>query len=140
LDPFLVAALVAQESTFDPKIRSAADAWGLMQILPSTGRRYARTLKIRRFTTARLTDPETNVRIGTTYLAELVKRFGGVAPALAAYNAGENRVSRWLAERPGLDRDEFIDNIPFPETQGYVKKIIGTAEDYRLLYRTAPAR
>ncbi|MCR4375944.1 MAG: transglycosylase SLT domain-containing protein [Acidobacteria bacterium] len=140
LDPFLVAALVAQESTFDPKIRSAADAWGLMQILPSTGRRYARTLKIRRFTTASLTSPEINVRIGTTYLSDLVKRFGGVAPALASYNAGENRVARWLAERPGLDRDEFIDNIPFPETQGYVKKIIGTAEDYRLLYRTAPAR
>lgn len=140
LDPFLVAALVAQESTFDPKIRSAADAWGLMQILPSTGRRYARTLKLPRFTTASLTNPEINVRIGTTYFADLMKRFGGVAPALASYNAGENRVSRWLAERPGLDRDEFIDNIPFPETQGYVKKIIGTAEDYRLLYRTAPAR
>lgn len=140
LDPFLVAALVAQESTFDPKIRSAADAWGLMQILPSTGRRYARTLKIRRFTTASLTNPEINVRIGTTYFADLVKRFGGVAPALASYNAGENRVARWLAERPGLDRDEFIDNIPFPETQGYVKKIIGTAEDYRLLYRVTPAR
>ena len=95
---------------------------------------------LRRFTTASLTDPKINVRIGTTYFSDLVKRFGGVAPTLAAYNAGENQVSRWLAERPGLDRDEFIDNIPFPETQGYVKKIIGTAEDYRLLYRTAPAR
>jgi soluble lytic murein transglycosylase len=140
LDPFLIAALVAQESTFDPKIRSAANAWGLMQILPSTGQRYARKLKIARFSTASLTNPETNVRIGTTYFAELVARFGGVAPALASYNAGENRVARWLAERPGVDRDEFIDAIPFPETQGYVKKIIGTAEDYRLLYRATTTR
>lgn len=135
LDPFLVAALVAQESTFDAKIRSAANAWGLMQILPSTGQRYARRLKISPFSTARLTQPEVNVKIGTTYFAELVEQFGDVAPALAAYNAGENRVERWLDERPGVDRDEFIDGIPFPETQGYVKKILGTAEDYRVLYR-----
>lgn len=140
LDPFLVAALVAQESTFDAGIRSSANAWGLMQILPSTGRQYARILKIPRFTTASLTNPEINVRIGTAYLADKIKEFGGVAPALASYNAGESRVHRWLSERPGVERDEFIDAIPFPETQGYVKKIIGTAEDYRLLYRATVAR
>ncbi len=140
LDPFLIAALVAQESTFDAKVRSSANAWGLMQILPSTGQRYARQLKIRPFSTARLTQPEINVRIGTTYFAELIKQFGDVAPALAAYNAGENRVTRWLAERPGLDRDEFVDGIPFPETQGYVRKILGTAEDYRLLYSSTLGR
>jgi soluble lytic murein transglycosylase len=134
LDPFLVAALVAQESTFQADIRSPANAWGLMQIIPSTGRRYARKLGIRNFTTWRLTDPETNVRIGTTYLSELLEQFGDEAPALAAYNAGESRVARWLAERPGVDRDEFIDDIPFPETQNYVKRVLGTAEDYRLLY------
>jgi soluble lytic murein transglycosylase len=54
--------------------------------------------------------------------------------ALATYNAGPNRVARWISERPGIDRDEFIDDIPFPETQNYVKKILGTAEDYRRLY------
>ena len=69
------------------------------------------------------------------YFADLLNRFGDPAPALAAYNAGEQRVSRWLAERPGISRDEFIDDIPFPETQNYVKRIIGTAEDYRALYR-----
>ncbi len=135
LDPFLVAALVAQESTFDAKIRSSANAWGLMQILPSTGRLYARRLNIRAFNTASLTRPEINVRIGTRYFADLLKQFGGVAPALAAYNAGESRAARWLAQKPGADRDEFIDGITFPETQGYVKKVIGTAEDYRVLYR-----
>jgi soluble lytic murein transglycosylase len=134
LDPFLVAALVAQESTFQADVRSVANAWGLMQIIPATGRRYATTLGIKPFATSRLTDPEINVRIGTTYFSDLLRQFGDAAPALAAYNAGENRVERWLAERPGVDRDEFIDDIPFPETQNYVKRILGTAEDYRILY------
>lgn len=135
LDPYLIAALMAQESTFDAGIKSAANAWGLMQILPSTGARVARQIGLRPFSTASLTRPEINVRLGTQYFADLVRRFNGnTAAALASYNAGENRVDRWLEERPGLDRDEFIDGIPFPETQGYVKKILGTAEDYRVLY------
>jgi len=83
LDPYLVAALVAQESTFQADVRSAADAWGLMQIIPSTGSRYAGRLGLSGFTTASLTDPEMNVRIGTTYLVELIDMLGGVAPALA---------------------------------------------------------
>ena len=72
--------------------------------------------------------------MGTAYFADLVKQFGGAHYALATYNAGPNRVARWIAERPGIDRDEFIDDIPFPETQNYVKRILGTAEDYRRLY------
>ncbi len=125
LDPYLVAALIAQESTFDPAIRSVANAWGLMQIVPATGRRLAPAVGIRRFTTSMLTNPETNVKIGTLYFSRLVQQFGGTHYALASYNAGENRVLRWKAERPGLDEDEFIDDIPFPETQNYVKRILG---------------
>jgi soluble lytic murein transglycosylase len=140
LDPYLIAALIAQESTFDPGIRSAANAWGLMQIVPATGRRLARSLGIRRFTTAMLTNPETNLRLGTLYFSRLVEQFGGTHYALASYNAGESRVVRWKAERPGLDQDEFIDDIPFPETQNYVKRILGTAEDYRRLYGKAGGR
>ncbi len=135
LDPFLILALVAQESTFQATVRSSANAYGLMQIVPATGRRYAQRLGIRPFATARLTEPEINVRIGTAYFADLLRQFGDVAAALAAYNAGEQRVSRWVAERPGVSRDEFIDDIPFPETQNYVRRILGTAEDYRLLYQ-----
>lgn len=134
LDPYLIAALIAQESTFDPKIRSAANAWGLMQVLPSTGRRIARQIGIRNFQTSTLTSAEANLKIGTYYFSRLVKQFGGTHYALASYNAGENRVVRWKAERPGIDQDEFIDDIPFPETQNYVKRILGTAEDYRMLY------
>jgi peptidoglycan lytic transglycosylase len=134
LDPYVMAALINQESTFDADIRSSANAWGLMQIVPPTGRRLARTLGIRRFSTRSLTDPLTNIRMGMLYFSQLVKQFGGTYYALASYNAGESRVVRWKAERPGLDEDEFIDDIPFPETQNYVKRILGTAEDYRLLY------
>jgi soluble lytic murein transglycosylase len=135
LDPYMMAALIAQESTFTEDIKSAANAYGLMQIVPATGRQYARALKLpRRFSIGMLTTAETNLRMGTAYFADLVRQFGGAHYALATYNAGPSRVAKWIAQRPGVDRDEFIDDIPFPETQNYVKKILGTAEDYRRLY------
>jgi soluble lytic murein transglycosylase len=140
LDPYLVAALMAQESTFDAGIRSSANAIGLMQVLPSAGRQYARRLHIPRFNADKLTDPELNVRIGTAYFADLIQRLGGVHYALASYNAGPSAVARWIAERPGVARDEFIDDIPDPETQNYVKRILGTTEDYRRLYSNGSAR
>jgi peptidoglycan lytic transglycosylase len=134
LDPHLVAALVAQESTFVPDIRSHANAVGLMQLMSFTARDYARKLKIP-YSARLVTNPEANIRIGTAYFADKIREFGGVHFALASYNAGENAVRRWIAERPGLtDREEFIDDIPYPETQNYVKRILGTAEDYRRLY------
>jgi soluble lytic murein transglycosylase len=137
LDPYLIAALIAQESTFDPDAHSSANAWGLMQLVPSTGRRLAASVGIRRFNTRLLTNAEINIRLGTLYFSRLVEQFGGTYYALASYNAGESRVVRWKADRPSLDEDEFIDDIPFPETQNYVKRILGTAEDYRRLYGEA---
>jgi soluble lytic murein transglycosylase len=134
LDPYLMAALIAQESTFTADVRSGANAYGLMQLLPATGRQYAQRLRIRPFSTASLTRPETNIQLGMAYFKDLVERFGGAYFALASYNAGESRVSQWLSERPGMPQDEFIDDIPYPETQNYVKRILGTAEDYRRLY------
>ena len=131
----MMAALIAQESTFTADVKSAANAYGLMQLLPSTGRHYARTeLKARRFSMSLLTTAEPNLKMGTAYFADLVRQFGGAHYALATYNAGPSRVAHWISERPGVSRDEFIDDIPFPETQNYVKKILGTAEDYRRLY------
>jgi peptidoglycan lytic transglycosylase len=135
LDPYMIAALIAQESTFTADVRSPANAYGLMQLLPSTGRQYAKVLRLsNRFSLSMLTTAETNIKMGTAYFADLVRQFGGAHYALATYNAGPNRVARWIAERPGIDRDEFIDDIPFPETQNYVKRILGTAENYRRLY------
>jgi soluble lytic murein transglycosylase len=141
LDPYMIAALIAQESTFTADVRSAANAYGLMQIVPATGRQYARALRLaKRFSISLLTTAEPNLKMGTAYFSDLVKQFGGAHFALASYNAGESRVVRWMAERPGIPRDEFIDDIPFPETQAYVKKILGTAEDYRRLYGPDGAR
>jgi soluble lytic murein transglycosylase len=134
LDPYLIAALMVQESTFTAEIRSSANAIGLMQLIPATGRRYARQLGIRNFSTASLRDPETNVRLGTEYFKDLVKRFGSAHYALASYNAGENRVQSWIDERGQLPADEFTDDIPFAETQNYIKRILGTTDDYRRLY------
>jgi soluble lytic murein transglycosylase len=133
LDPYLVAALVSQESTFVADIRSHANAYGLMQLMPATARQYARKLKMP-YSTRLLTDPESNIRMGTSYLADKMREFGDLHLVLASYNAGESPVRRWKAERPDLEDDEFVDDIPYPETQLYVKKIIGTAEDYRRLY------
>ncbi len=65
-------------------------------------------------------------------------RFGGAHFALAGYNAGEGRVARWIGERPGFEQDEFIDDIPFTETRNYVKRILGTVDDYRRLYGESP--
>ena len=134
LDEYLVAALVAQESTFVSDVRSSANAVGLMQLVSGTARRYASRLKLR-YSSALLQDPEANLRMGTAYLADKVKEFGSVHLALASYNAGETPVRRWIDERPGLtDQEEFIDDIPYPETRTYIKRILGTAEDYRQLY------
>ena len=140
-DPYLMTALIAQESTFTPDVRSSANAVGLMQLIPPTARRYASKLGIR-YSSRILTQPETNVQLGMRYFKDLMDRFGGAHFALASYNAGERRIARWIAERPGFDQDEFIDDIPFPETQNYVKRILGTADDYRRLYgeRALPVR
>jgi soluble lytic murein transglycosylase len=133
IDPYLAAALVAQESTFVPDIRSPVNAVGLTQLMTPTARQYARTLKLK-WSPALMTNPEANVQIGMAYFADKIREFGGVHLALASYNAGERAVRRWIAEHPGVPRDEFIDDISYPETQQYVKKILGTAEDYRRLY------
>ncbi|MPY88531.1 MAG: transglycosylase SLT domain-containing protein, partial [Luteitalea sp.] len=136
LDPYLVAALISQESAFDPDARSPANAYGLMQILPGTGRQLARRLGVRPFSTRTLRNPTVNIRLGTRHFKDLVEKYRDDHLALAAYNAGALPVSRWLAEHAGenLDTEEFIDDIPYPETQLYVKRVLGLREVYRELY------
>jgi soluble lytic murein transglycosylase len=134
LDPHFVAALVGQESMFEAAARSVANAYGLLQLVPSTGRRIGRSIGLRRVTVRDLVNPDTNIRLGTKHIADLLAQFREPSLALAAYNAGEARVVEWLRERPGLPQDEFIDDIPFPETRAYVRRILGTTEDYRRLY------
>lgn len=135
LDPFLVAALIRQESEFNPGAMSNANAYGLMQLLPATGRTVARSLKVRRFSTEQLLSPNTNIQLGTRYFRDLVDRYNGrFEYALAAYNAGADRVDNWLASGPYRDPQEFVESIPFTETREYVQAILRNASIYRKLY------
>jgi soluble lytic murein transglycosylase len=133
LDPYLVAALMCQESTFVANIRSPAKAVGLMQLEPTTARMYAKRLGLS-YSSSLLTTPESNIRIATAYLGDQLREFGSMYRVLAAYNAGDGRVRRWNLERPELTQEEWIDDIPFFETQAYVRKLLANAEDYRRLY------
>jgi len=134
LDPFLVAALIRQESTFNPRVRSPANARGLMQIIPATGRQLARQEK-RRYQTRDLYNPEINIRYGTRYLKEVLSRFEGrIDYALAGYNAGPHRVKRWTGMDMTIDPEVFIEEIPFPETRNYVKLVLRNEMLYRRLY------
>lgn len=141
LDPFLVASLIRQESEFNPGAISHANAWGLMQVLPSTGSKLAHELKIGHFNSNQLLEPGTNVQLGTRFFRSLVDRFGGkVEYALAAYNAGPERVDDWLAAGRYRDTAEFVESIPFTETREYVQAILRNAMVYRQLYGQAQQR
>jgi soluble lytic murein transglycosylase len=133
VDPMLTAGLIRQESAFDPQAHSGANAIGLMQLLPKTARRLARSAKVG-YSHARLFEPDYNVRLGTIYLAGLRKDFGSVESALAAYNAGEDRVAQWTAGQNYRELAEFVDSIPFTETREYVEIVTRNAGVYRKLY------
>ena len=133
LDPMLVAGLIRQESSFDPDSRSGANALGLMQLLPKTGRRMANQAKIR-YSQSRLFDPDYNIRLGTIYLAGLLRDFGSVEAALAAYNGGEDRVTFWKAGQSYRELAEFVECIPFTETREYVEIVTRNRDIYQKLY------
>ena len=135
VDPMLVAGLVRQESAFSPEAHSPANAFGLMQLLPSTARRLAKQAKIR-YAHGRLIEPEYNVRLGTLYVSNLLKQFGNVESVLAAYNAGEDRVTSWTAGQNYREPAEFVESIPFTETRQYVQIVTRNADIYRRLYGT----
>ena len=136
LDPMLVAGLIRQESVFQPDAISRAGAVGLMQVLPKTSKLLARRLKLR-YARARLFNPEYNLALGTLYLADLLKTQDSPEAALAAFNAGEERVAAWKAERSYEEPAEFVESIPFSETREYVQIVMRNAALYRRLYGKA---
>jgi len=141
LDPYLVASLIRQESEFNPSAISYANAYGLMQLLPQVGREMARQEGIRDFKTYQLLDPQTNIRLGTRYLRQMLDKFGGVQEyALAAYNAGDNRVVDWRAAGPYSGMDEFVESIPFTQTRNYVESILRNEEAYKAMDAYARAK
>jgi soluble lytic murein transglycosylase len=133
IDPMLTAGLIRQESAFAPDAHSGANALGLMQLLPKTARQMAKKAKVG-YSHSLLFDPDYNVRLGTIYVAGLKNDFGSVESALAAYNAGEDRVNSWTAGQSYRDLAEFVDSIPFTETREYVEIVTRNADIYRKLY------
>ena len=141
LDPYLVAALIRQESEFDPKVASYANAIGLMQVLPVTGRELGRRLGLKSVRAASLTNPALNLNIGTYYLRlQLDARDGNVEETLAGYNAGPSRIPLWRSWGDYRERSEFVENIPFMQTREYVQILLRNADIYRWLYDAEPLR
>ena len=137
-DPMFAAGLIRQESTFQADAVSHANAIGLMQILPKTGRLLAKQRKIR-YTRTTLFDPSLNIELGMLYIANLTRATGGAEYAAAAYNAGEDRIALWKSERTYDEIPELVESIPFTETREYVQIVLRNAEMYRALYGESPS-
>jgi soluble lytic murein transglycosylase len=134
LDRYQVAGLIRQESVFNPRAKSGANAYGLMQLLiptaRATARKYGSTATI---TADTLFQPPINIELGTAYMRDQFDKFGRIEYVAVAYNAGPGRVSPWRASLP-LEIDEFVEAIPFRETKGYVQGVIRNTAQYRRLY------
>jgi len=136
LDPFLVASLIRQESEFNVGAISHANAVGLMQLLPKTGKTVAKQVKLKGYKAPQLYTPAVNLQLGTRYFKDMVDKYNGQFEyALAAYNAGTDRVADWLEEGHYRDPQEFVESIPFTETREYVQAILRNANVYRQLYQ-----
>ncbi len=135
LEPHFVAGLSRRESLFDPEIRSAANAIGLMQLLPATARDVAPRAGLPEYRRAQLTVPEVNLLLGTRYLADVLARFGGNPIAgMISYNAGPHRYVRWREFPEFSDDETLVERIPFRETREYVRAVTELGEIYRFLY------
>ncbi len=134
LDPAIVLGLIRQESAFMANAKSRADARGLMQVLPGTGRQLARQAGIKGYATAKLFQPDINLALGTRFLSSLLEQFAGrIELALAGYNAGTQRAQRWQAAFGEADMAEFVERIPLAETRQYVKQVLTNSAHYAVL-------
>jgi soluble lytic murein transglycosylase len=135
LDPYLVASLIRQESEFNPGAVSRANAYGLMQLLPSVGKSLAKKQGNKHFTTNELLNPTINLQLGTVDLRKAIDRYNGqIEYALASYNAGDTPVHAWIASNDYKDVPEWVESIPYSETRDYVQAIIRNREMYRAIY------
>ena len=132
LDPAVVFGLIRQESMLDKNAQSAVGAKGLMQIMPKTGQQIARSLGEPWQAENSLFNPDINIKYGVFYYRQLLNRFDGhFALATAAYNAGPNRVSKWLPDNRPVPADVWIETIPFKETRKYVTSVLS----YSIIYQ-----
>jgi soluble lytic murein transglycosylase len=132
-DPMFAAGLIRQESTFQADAVSHKDAIGLMQVLPKTGKLLAKQLRVH-YTKNKLFEPDYNIELGMLYIASLVRQTGALEYAAAAYNAGEDRIAAWKAERNYDEIPELVESIPFTETREYVQVVLRNTEVYRMIY------
>lgn len=140
VDELLVYSVIREESRFQKDVVSPADAVGLMQLIPPTARTVAGQIGISGFTVEMLTIPRINIEMGIFYLKQVLDQFGGdVELALASYNAGPNRAADWQTEYYGLEKDEFIEEIPFRETRNYIRRILRSYGAYKAIYGSAAA-
>ena len=134
VDPFLVQALIREESRYNPAAVSSSKALGLMQLLPGTAYGVAKRLGIKLNGVEDVHKPTTNIVLGTDYLGYVQGRFNGNSLyAVASYNGGPNAVARWVKSMPP-DTDVFVENIPYKETRDYVRKVFGSYWNYRSIY------
>lgn len=134
LDPVLVAALIRQESNFNPQATSPAGARGLMQLMPAVGKDVAAAKGIGPWDPDLLYQPATNIKLGTAHLSQLARKYSEVVKILAAYNAGESRVEKWSTKAGAGDPEVFTERIPFVETRDYVRIILRNRAYYEALY------
>jgi soluble lytic murein transglycosylase len=135
VNPFLLAALIRQESAWVSDIVSSAGAIGLMQVMPATGRGLARRVGLEDFTPASLESPEVNLHLGARFLVDVLERYGPDLPlVLSAYNAGPTRAERWRTFPEAGDPLRLTERIPFGETRGYVKNVTRNLRLYEALY------
>lgn len=135
VDPLLLFAMMKVESGFDENAISRSGAKGLMQIMDKTGDWGAKECGISDYTTSDLFEPDTNIKIGTWYIARLIKQYNGdINMALTAYNAGSGNVAKWRSNKQYSHDGVNLHTIPFKETKNYVKKINFHYQVYQLLY------
>jgi soluble lytic murein transglycosylase len=135
IDPFLLAGLIRQESEFDPQALSPANAYGLAQVRPGTGRDYAKRAGIKGFTNRMLFQPATNLKLGAAIFRSMLdSNSENVEETLASYNAGPARLVVWRAWNQYREPAEFVESIPFTETRDYVQAVLRNADMYRRLY------
>jgi len=139
----LILSVIRQESGFNPEIESPAGARGLMQLLPSTAQKIAKSIRLA-FSPNKLDQPDFNIRVGAAYLDNLLADFqGSYILTLAAYNAGPARAKRWVKElgdprNPSTDVVDWIESIPFTETRNYVQRVMESVEIYRRRLNMSP--
>ncbi|MDP6980115.1 MAG: transglycosylase SLT domain-containing protein [Myxococcota bacterium] len=135
VEPALVYAIMREESGYRPNILSVSGARGLLQIMVPTGDRLANRMGASGYEPDDLFEPETNIKLGAYYLAELMGRFDGRrSAAIASYNAGPNAVAEWLAKPTAVEDDLWVESIPYDQTRGYVKRVLRSFHAYRVLY------